>query len=343
MEPTGDRTSKQIVSCGGRRCKLWMCCLMVIATATTVLFFTGRSFMELEFLKANSLQVSSTFDFESTLNFNESQRNETYKIICMILTTPSNWETKGRAVKNTWARRCHKAFYFYTKIEGCTTQPICTEPDAIGLNVPDGRDHLTAKTVGALNYSYTKYGAEADYFLKADDDTYVITENLQRILLRFRSISHLYLGRLFTDILPKGYNSGGAGYVISKLAVKLLVENRTLHPSECQADGGFEDVEIGRCLAKFGIYPQDEMDSTKKQIFHSENPFNILHVDKTGPGSYSYVNINGVEFGNKNAKRSHMLGSWTATIHYASPPEMYIYEFLLYQLKRGNIDKRTDE
>ena len=124
------------------------------------------------------------------------------------------------------------------------------------------------KTLGALNYSYmyAKYGSEADYFLKADDDTYVITENLQLTLSRFHSISLLYLGNLFTKILPKGYNSGGAGYILSNQAAKLLLRNRTLYPSECREDGGNEDVEIGRCLAKLSVYPQDYLDSAGKQF-----------------------------------------------------------------------------
>jgi len=186
----------------------------------------------------------------------------------MILTRPSNWETRGKAVKNTWAKRCHKAIFFYTRIPDCTSHSICRESSAVGLDVPDGRDHLTAKTLGALNYSsmYAKYGSEADYFLKADDDTYVITENLQLTLSRFHSISLLYLGNLFTKILPKGYNSGGAGYILSNQAAKLLLRNRTLYPSECREDGGNEDVEIGRCLAKLSVYPQDYLDSAGKQF-----------------------------------------------------------------------------
>lgn len=43
----------------------------------------------------------------------------------------------------------------------------------MALPVQDGREHLWAKVRGAFKYAYEKYKDEVDWFMKADDDTYV--------------------------------------------------------------------------------------------------------------------------------------------------------------------------
>jgi glycoprotein-N-acetylgalactosamine 3-beta-galactosyltransferase len=89
----------------------------------------------------------------------------------MIFTTSSAWSTKARAVRTTWAKRCPHSIFFYSNSAVEANHTIHESADAVALNVSEGYNHLTGKTVSAFRYSLEKYGNEADWFMKADDDT----------------------------------------------------------------------------------------------------------------------------------------------------------------------------
>ena len=163
-------------------------------------------------------------------------------IFCMIFTTPEQWHRKALAVKLTWATRCDIYAFFYSKRDGISLD------GAYALNVDEGRDHLTGKSMEAFRVSYSKYSQQVDWYLKADDDTYVIMENLRRYLHDYNSSKAYYFGHTSHDFLRKGYNSGGAGYVLSSAAARALVENGDQFADSCPVDGAIEDLDIGRCL-----------------------------------------------------------------------------------------------
>lgn len=74
----------------------------------------------------------------------------------------------------------------------------------IPLSLPEGREFLTVKSIKASVYVYETYGQEYDWFLKADDDTYVIVENLRRLLQPLDPDKPLYLGYRFKPYDPQG-------------------------------------------------------------------------------------------------------------------------------------------
>ena len=97
----------------------------------------------------------------------------------MIITMPQNLEKKAVHVKHTWGKRCD-VLLFMSSVKNDTFPTI-------GLNVTEGRDHLEAKVMQGFQYVVANYFDAADWYMKADDDTYVIMENLRHFLSKQNS------------------------------------------------------------------------------------------------------------------------------------------------------------
>lgn len=144
-------------------------------------------------------------------------------------------------------------------------------PGSIPLEVGEGRDFLWGKTKAAFQYIYDNHMDDADWFLKADDDSYVIMENLRTMLHQYPADIPIYFGRKFA--LPQlgpeqGYMSGGASYVLSKQAVKRFVEDGITDPNMCwMGSDHAEDAELGLCMQNLQVIAGDSRDENGRDRF----------------------------------------------------------------------------
>ena len=118
------------------------------------------------------------------------QNNATQvRVFCFVLTAPKYFDTRARAVNSTWGRRCDGLFFITESSNDTQSLPIA--PIA---NITPGYEHLTQKTVSALQYAYEYHFNKYDWFVKADDDTYIFMENLKAFLAKQNSSEPVTFG-----------------------------------------------------------------------------------------------------------------------------------------------------
>ena len=134
-----------------------------------------------------------------------------------------------------------------------------------------GRETLWGKTK-EMFLQTEQLAGQYDWVLKADDDTFIFMENLKAMLSHFNSSSALIGGAMWRcrnnpdcqhwedkSQSQQMFMSGGAGYVLSREAVRRFREgqNQSCRPGNL----GPEDVEMSRCLQRLGVSFIDTRDS----------------------------------------------------------------------------------
>ncbi|XP_077458795.1 glycoprotein-N-acetylgalactosamine 3-beta-galactosyltransferase 1-B [Stigmatopora argus] len=246
--------------------------------------------------------------------------DELYKkvrVLCWVMTGPNNLKTKARMVKDTWSRHCNIVI-FMSSVD---------DPHfpTVGLGTKEGRDQLYWKTIRAFQYVYEHHGNEADWFLKADDDTYVMVDNLRWVLTNHTPEEPIYFGRRFKPYAKQGYMSGGAGYVLSKEALRRYVE--AFKNKVCTHTSSVEDLAIGQCLEKIGVLAGDSRDTVQRETFHPFIP--EQHLTSVFPKSFWYWSYCYYPI----SQGPNCCSDMSVSFHYVHDSNMYLLEYYAYHLR----------
>ncbi|TGZ65595.1 hypothetical protein CRM22_005809 [Opisthorchis felineus] len=194
------------------------------------------------------------------------------RILCYINTYPLNYVTKAIHVQNTWARRCD-GFYFTSTVSHPNLSVL-----VLNMTEPEVRGHLWVKMRKILRAVH-RIADEYDYFLKADDDTYTFLSNLREFLVNHGSPAKPVMwGYRWMTLCPGGYFSGGSGYVLTREALKRIVEQAIdQHPVCPTTDEDKEDVKMCLCGQAVGVELEDAQSADGYKLFY---PYNIVKSAK---------------------------------------------------------------
>lgn len=160
-------------------------------------------------------------------------------LVCMILASEKSIATRGLAVWQTWSKHCAQTLFAcrcdklkqykqmkaqkrenippeYLPYESVADMPI------LDLNINDNYNNMGEKVFLTLKLTYEKFSTH-NWFIMADDDTYIFTENLEKFMKEKSSSEPFLYGFKFNVIVPNGYLAGGPGnFLISSVFTQYL-------------------------------------------------------------------------------------------------------------------------
>ncbi|UJR21988.1 hypothetical protein I4U23_025056 [Adineta vaga] len=259
----------------------------------------------------------------------DTYSNRSGSICCLVLTSPKYFFTRARAINSTWGLRCDGLFfiseYAHKNMTYKQKQFAKRIPIAPIDNIQPGYQHLTEKTVLAFLFAYKNYFHAFDWFVKADDDTYLIVEYLKEFLKLQDPSEPVTFGYNFKVLVDNGYHSGGASYVLSREALKRFYQaHQNSDNKTCRKDGGMEDIEIAKCLREHGVYVGRSTDEENRDLFHPLS-FSAHFLGLFPKWLKTYAE-------NPLKKHYNCCSDRSVSYHYMKPQEIYLMDFLLYGL-----------
>ncbi|XP_071552787.1 glycoprotein-N-acetylgalactosamine 3-beta-galactosyltransferase 1-like isoform X2 [Panulirus ornatus] len=244
------------------------------------------------------------------------------RVLCLIVTSPKYHEGRAKHVAVTWATHCTQAIFLTTSPDHRLPHVLLT-PGAVTY------DQLWSKVVQGFEWAY-EHQSEFDWVVKADDDTFLVVENLQAAVRTLDPNQPQATGvHLHTWETGSTYLNGGAGYVLSRGAVTKLVEDG-LKANQCHGHlqlGTKEDVNMALCLSYLGVVLLDSRDSLGRQRFHVYPPMELIdprQADNLRHLWLKQISVFPYKFGYSE------LSDEVISFHYIDAHTMYCLYYLIY-------------
>lgn len=149
---------------------------------------------------AKSNLQNATINATTTTSNNRttsSPKPQSYsRIFCLMLTQKKTLETKAKFMTNAWAKHCDNyklVLLFNNDTSGITEIDHVLQPPGVLI---DTYKKLTDKVFNALKYVFSKY-PKYDWYIKADDDTFMFIDNLRWFLSQKNSSKPITFGYVF--------------------------------------------------------------------------------------------------------------------------------------------------
>ncbi|XP_046431299.1 chondroitin sulfate synthase 1 isoform X2 [Neodiprion fabricii] len=226
-----------------------------------------------------------------------------------VMTARKYLDTRAKAVFETWGSELPGKIAFFSS-ETSTAPDNCPDLPLVALPNVDDSYPPQKKSFLMLQYMWQHFGDKFEWFLRADDDVYVRSDRLEKLLRSVDSRLPRYIGQagrgnseefgLLSLEYDENFCMGGPGVVLSRETLKRVVP----HIRYCLKNlyTTHEDVELGRCVQKYAGIPC---------TWSYEQMQSILYHNSSGDQAFT---------GNLKRKEVHR----AITLHpVKSPPYMY--------------------
>ncbi|XP_053611389.1 chondroitin sulfate synthase 1 [Plodia interpunctella] len=197
-----------------------------------------------------------------------------------VMTAERYLGTRAKAVYDTWAQDLPgRIAFFSSEVSRAPGLPL------VPLKTVDDSYPPQKKSFLMILYMYEKYGDRFEWFMRADDDVYVRADKLEDFLRSVDSRKAQFIGQAGRgtaaerNVLALDYNEnfcmGGPGVLFSRETLRRVAP----HVKYCLKHlyTTHEDVELGRCVAKFAGVP----------CTWSYDMQMILHHNSSGENAYT--------------------------------------------------------
>ncbi|KAK9974717.1 hypothetical protein ABG768_022794 [Culter alburnus] len=176
-----------------------------------------------------------------------------------VMTAQKYLASRAVAAYRTWTPSIPGRVEFFSS-EGSEKVPLPIPVPVISLTEVDDSYPPQKKSFMMLKYMHDHYLDKYEWFMRADDDVYIRGEKLELFLRSLNSSKPLYLGQTglgTTEELGKlalepgeNFCMGGPGMIFSREVLRRMAP----HIGSCLREmyTTHEDVEIGRCVRRFG-------------------------------------------------------------------------------------------
>ena len=264
------------------------------------------------------------------------------KILCLCSTTGPRHEQRAYKVRETWGRRCDKLVFASDVIDEFLPSNSFFDKT--------GREFVSYKIFNAWKFIFDWYGEEYDWFVKTDDDTFLVVDNLKKFLQTKNPNEDNYFG--YRLKLPKSMEeyedlktsektieyAAGCVEILSKKTLKRFVREAMTNEEKCPlpVDYENEDVLLGQCLNSIGIEVQDALDDYNRHrilIFDIISSLSVGSADKDNwIWHYRDNYIEGAECCSKDAFAFHYTEEPGQMVRYFTISKCFHYKDFLFQL-----------
>ena len=175
------------------------------------------------------------------------------------------------------------------------------------LNITDKYERITDKAIATMLYIYENLMDDFDWYLRANDDTFIIVENLKLFLANKCPDEKIMYGKLLKHFNnawlyrdgdnKRGFLQGGSGVVISRDSVRLFAEKYKQNPNFCiMYNGRAEDQEISNCFRKLDVYPGESRDNKGRDRFLMDQFHQLWNQPSQDTLDYSFFPYKLVKF-----------------------------------------------